>query len=94
MSEWRLGSRVDGEVRKRGKGWSRDGRRTSHGFALDFAHTFIFRDEVVEFLLWVCDATDAVLFCDKIAGVGNVLARNKELGGFFLLLLWGSWGES
>lgn len=70
----RMAARVTGEaarLEKGGKGGSREGGRTRHGFALYFAYTFIFRDEVVEFLLWVRDAADTVLFCDKVAEEGE-----------------------
>lgn len=53
---------------KREKEESKESGQTRHGFALDFAYTFIFGDEVVEFLLWVRNAADVVFFCDKVAG--------------------------
>lgn len=77
--EWRIermAAGVLGEAARleRGeKGERKEGEQTRHGFALDFAHTFIFRDEVVEFLLWVRNTTDVVFFCDEVAG-GDRLA--------------------
>lgn len=50
------------------KGERKEGGQTRHGFALDFAYTLIFRDEVVEFLLWVRNAADVVFFCDEVTG--------------------------
>lgn len=77
--EWRiermaavvLGQAV--RLERREKGERKEGGQTRHSFALDFAYTFIFRDEIVEFLLWVRNAADVVFFCDEIAG-GDRLA--------------------
>ena len=70
----RMAAGITGEaarLERGGKGGSKEGGQTRHGFALDFEYTFIFRDEVVEFLLWVRDAADTVFLCDKVAGVGG-----------------------
>lgn len=38
----------------------------------------------MKFLLWVRDAADIVTFCDKIAVLGNTLARYKGSGRFLV----------
>lgn len=64
-------TREAARLEKGGKEGSREDGRTRHGFALYFAYTFIFRDEVVKFLLRVGDAADTVFFSDKVAGMGE-----------------------
>lgn len=59
---------------------------------MDFAYTFIFRDEVVEFLLRVRNAADAVFFCDKVAGMGVRLAGHQELDFFSSASFFGRGG--
>lgn len=88
---WRIERMAAGVLReaerleRRENGESKEGGQTRHGFALDFAYTFIFRDEVVEFLLWIRNATDLVLFCEKVARWGDRLARQEELEFIFCL---------
>lgn len=77
--EWRIERMAAGalgetaRLERREKGERKEGGQTRHSFALDFAYTFIFRNEVVEFLLWVRNAANLVFFCDEVAG-GDRLA--------------------
>ena len=63
---------------------SRGGKHTVKSFALNFEDAFVFADEIVKLLVWVCDGSYLVSIIDMVAVIDEsfqpvIITRRNDL---------------